>query len=460
MQSKLFFYGGAGAVTGSNFMLDLGTAKFLVDCGMRQGRQEDEAGNAKPFEYDPASVSHLIITHAHIDHVGRIPKLVRDGFKGKIISTHATRAIAEPLLKDALERMQDAKRKHGEEPIFDAHDIARTMEIWEAHGYHQKIALPEGVELELLNAGHILGSSMVQFTRQSDKGARRVVITGDLGGGNSPLLSLVEDPKDVNYLVMESVYGDRTRPDDGNRRDQLENAIEDAVARGGALLIPAFSTERTQDLLFEIRALMVEKRVPSVPVFLDSPLAEEITDSYLKEPDYFAPAIAARVRAGENIFAFPELKFVKTPEESHDILKTPGSKIILAGSGMGQGGRVIGHEQVLLPESRNTVLLVGYQAAGTTGRLLYEAVKSIKIFGKPVSVKAHVEAIFGYSAHMDGEALLEFANKTKGASPGLREIFVVEGEPAAASFLAQRIRDYLGTKATTPDAGQSATIDF
>jgi len=455
MQSKIFFYGGAGAVTGANFLLDTGGGKFLVDCGLRQGMQKDEDTNAKPFAYNPAEVSHLFVTHAHIDHVGRIPKLVRDGFKGKIISTHATRAIAEPLLYDAFERMRYMQRTSGETPIFDAHDIAESFKLWEARTYHEPVALPDGASAELLDAGHILGSAMIQFARAS----RTAVFTGDLGGGNSPLLPKVEDLSGVNYLIMESVYGDRTRPEDKDRRDMLEDVIEDTIARGGTLLIPAFSTERTQDLLYEIRTLMVERRVPSVPVYLDSPLAEQITASYLKEPDYFAPAIAARVRKGENIFAFPELHFVRTQEESNSIRKDSGPKIILAGSGMGQGGRVVAHEEHLLPDARNTVLLVGYQAAGTLGRMLFEGVKKLRLYNRDIAVKAHIGAIYGYSAHMDGEALLEFANKTKAAS-ALEQVFVVEGEPAASSFLAQRIRDYLGTKATTPEAGDSATIEL
>ena len=299
---------------------------------------------------------------------------------------------------------------------------------------------------------------MVQFSR----GNERVVFTGDLGGGNSPLLGPTEALPGVTWLAMESVYGDRTRPEDKDRREKLENIIEDTAARGGTLLIPAFSTERTQDLLYEIRNLMMEKRIPSMPVFVDSPLAEKITKAYLACPDYFAPDIRTRIEGGEDIFAFPELTFVESAEESHKIENKPNPKIILAGSGMGGGGRVGTHQRYVLPDKNSTYLVAGYQAAGTPGRRLLEGEKQITLRGakgikESVQVNCKIESIFGYSAHMDGEALLEFANKT---SETVKEIFVVEGEPSSVSFLAQRIRDYLGVKAITPEAGDSATIDF
>jgi len=433
--TKLTFVGGAGAVTGSNFLIETEKAKFLVDCGLRQGRDEDEDQNKKDFPYDPASVSHLIITHAHIDHIGRIPKLVKDGFKGTIISTAATKALAKPLLHDALAVM-------GREPLFSAHDIAQALSLWRTLEYHEEVSLPDDITLRFLDAGHILGSAMAEFRRNGVA----LVVTGDLGGGNSPLLKPAETPHNASYVVMESVYGDKKRSDDKDRRELLENVIEESSVRGGTLLIPAFSTERTQDLLFEIRALMTEHRVPSMPVYVDSPLAEEVTDVF----KHFLPAAE---------FRFSELHFVKTPEESKALEHAHNPKIILAGSGMGSGGRIGTHEQYVLPDPKSTICIVGYQAAGSIGRQLVEGASQIKLWGKSLPVRSKVESIYGYSAHMDGEALLEFANRA--AEGGvLKEIFVVEGEPASASFLAQRIRDYLGVKATTPEAGESAVISL
>ncbi|HVZ75860.1 MAG TPA: MBL fold metallo-hydrolase [Candidatus Paceibacterota bacterium] len=451
--SKIYFHGGAGIVTGSNFLLDADTIKILIDCGLTQGRHTAEDVNWQKFPYDPASIPALVVTHAHIDHIGRIPKLVREGFRGRIISTEATKALAEPLLLDSMELLAHDARKHGKELLYTTEDVAHAMTLWEGVTYHMPQDMGGGVTLELLNSGHILGSAMAKFTREG----KEIIFTGDLGGGNSPLLSPTDPIAGVQYLVMESVYGDRVRGNDANRREMLEDTIEDTAARDGTLLIPAFSTERTQDLLFEIRDLMIEKRVPSMPVYVDSPLASKITEAYLKYPQYFAEPVRSRIEAGEHIFSFPELRFVEDPQESSKVAALPGPKIVLAGSGMSNGGRVHTYHQRVLPDEKSTVLIVGYQAAGSLGRRLIEGDREVRVMGQEVQVHCHIEANYGYSAHMDGEQLLEFVNK---AAPSIKEVFVVMGEPASSAFLVQRIRDYLSLKAVAPQAGESIAIDF
>ncbi len=438
-------------VTGSNFLLETGTNKLLVDCGLMQGMGEEK--NWEPFAYNPADISHLIVTHAHLDHIGRIPRLVRMGFKGKITSTKATMALAEPLLLDAMEILGNFAERRGREELFNEHDISATMALWAGIGYGEKTDLPDGIQLELLDAGHILGSAMARLTRDG----RNIVFTGDLGGGNSPLLPPTQEVIGATYLVMEGTYGDKTRPEDKDRREQLENVIEDTVARGGTLLIPAFSTERTQDLMYEIRTLMVEKRVPSLPVFIDSPLALRVTRAFVAHPEYFSTAMRHRIEGGEDIFTFPELHFVESVEASRKIKENAGPKIILAGSGMSGGGRVLAHEREYLPDINSTLLIVGYQAAGTMGRRLIEGAKHIEYHKEKIPVRAKVETLYGYSAHRDGESLLEFANK---AAQDAEEVFVVHAEPSAALFLCQRIRDYLGVKATAPEEGEMATLKF
>lgn len=452
-KSKVTFYGGAGSVTGSNFLLEVGDAKVLVDCGLTQGKHAADEVNWAAFAYNPKDIHFLLITHAHIDHIGRIPKLVRDGFKGRIISTEATRSIAEPLLLDSMEILAHDARKHGTPELYNAGDVERAMSLWEGIPYHKKIDLEGGLGVEFLNSGHILGSALVRISHND----KQIIFTGDIGGGNSPLLQTTEEPVGAQYLVMESVYGDRVRKQDEDRREMLEDIIENTIAKGGTLLIPAFSNERTQDLLFEIRTLMIEKRVPSVPVYIDSPLAEKITKSFLKYPNYFAPEIAKRIEGGEDIFSFPELRFVEDIEESKKIAAMPGPKIVIAGSGMSNGGRVHEYEAKIFPDEKSTLLTVGYQAAGSLGRRLVEGDKNVLLMGQKVAVTCKVEAIYGYSAHMDGEQLLEFVNK---AQKGIKEIFVVMGEPAASSFLVQRIRDYLGIKAIAPEAGEAVEIDL
>lgn len=454
MQSKLIFYGGAGSVTGSNFMLDTGSNKYLIDCGFEQGSREKEAENYKPFAYDPAQCSHLFISHSHLDHVGRIPFLVKSGFTGKIISTHATHDVAEFILRDALSLMVRAQEQDGREPLYAEQDIDAALKLWEVRGLHEPLELHDGMTHEFYDAGHILGSAMSRFSR----GDKSLVVTGDLGGGNSPLLPPTEALPAPDYLVIESVYGDRTRPEDKDRKEDFRAIITKTIERGGTLLIPAFSTERTQDLIYEIRSLMMDKKIPSVPVFLDSPLAQKITESFEHNSEYFAEALQKRVRAGEEIFRFDELKFARDTNESRAIQGHKGPKIILAGSGMSNGGRVLSHERYVLPDPASTLLIVGYQAAGTIGRRLLEGEKSLHAGkGEVIPVRALVETLYGYSAHRDGAGLLELV---EGAQESLRQVFVVEGEPAAAGFLAQRINDYLGVKATAPSQGDSATIEL
>lgn len=453
VESKITFHGGAGSVTGANFLFESGDVRFLVDCGLAQGRHNAEEDNWKPFAYDPASIPLLIVTHAHIDHIGRIPKLVKDGFKGKILSTDATLAVAEPLLMDSMDLLRHDAAKHGREELYDEKDIRNALALWEGIGYHEKREVGGGISIEFFDAGHILGSAMVKVTR----GDRTMVFTGDLGGGNSPLLGLHEKLGATDYLLMESVYGDRTRAHDEDHVSQLAAAIQDVAERGGTLLIPAFSTERTQDIIYEIRGLLQEKKVPSMPVYIDSPLAKKVTEAFLAHPKYFSRAMQERINAGEHIFSFHELHMVESAEVSREISSKAGPKIIIAGSGMSNGGRVHGHEKVILPDKNSTVLIVGYQAAGSLGRRLVEGDKNVLIQGEKIKVRAKIEIIYGYSAHMDSAQLLEFVGEV---AETVEEVFVVMGEPSASGFLAQRIRDYLGVKAVAPAAGTSVTIEL
>lgn len=459
MQSTIYFYGGAGTVTGSNFLLDTGGAKFLIDCGLFQGEHSFDDANWQPFPFDPSSITHLINTHAHIDHIGRIPKLVKDGYRGRILSTEATKALAEPMLLDAMELSRKTALKIGKEPLYDERDIAQALSQWDTVPYHKTVSLPDGVTMEFLNSGHILGSAMALLRRGSEGQAKSILFTGDLGGGSSPLLVECEVPKNIDYLVMESVYGDRTQTDRTreNRLEQVGTRIKEVAQSGGTLLIPAFSTERTQDLIYDIRQLMMDKKVPSMPVYLDSPLAQKITASYMQYPQYFNEEMQARIKAGEHLFEFPELRYVHDMQESRNIGAHTGPKIIIAGSGMSNGGRVIQHELGVLSDTRSIILIVGYQAAGSLGRKLAEGFKNVSIKGKTIPVRCRIETIYSYSAHMDGSQLLEFVEHI---GPPLGQVFVVMGEPASSAFLAQRIREYLGLRAITPDAGTHTKVEL
>ncbi|MEI6478851.1 MAG: MBL fold metallo-hydrolase [bacterium] len=455
---KLTFASGATTVTGANFILetmpDEGSSEekvyVMVDCGLVQG-DADPRENMKPFVYDPSKIDYLLITHAHIDHIGRIPKFVKDGFKGKIFSTIETKELTPIMLKDAAKLMLQEAEKTGNPPIYFEADIDDAMKLWKDVPYHESFKLSGGFDVEAKDAGHILGSAMYEITYNGTK----IVFTGDLGNSPSPLLRDTEKIIDANYLIMESVYGDRNHETNQERKEKLEDVIEDSVKRGGTLIIPSFSLEKTQNLLFEMNTLVDGKRIPDVPVFLDSPLAMKVTDIYMKEKKNFNADALLRIKEGEDLFSFPKLRIVRSAEESRELIKEPSPKIIIAGSGMSTGGRILHHEVNYLPDPQSTILLTGYQSFGTLGRQISNHPKMVSIFGSKIHVNAHIESIDGYSSHKDSDHLLEFVGFTRDS---LKKVFPVMGEPRSSMFLAQKIEDYLGVETYHPEDGESVVL--
>ncbi|MHB1118140.1 MAG: MBL fold metallo-hydrolase RNA specificity domain-containing protein [Minisyncoccota bacterium] len=449
---KLGFYGAAGEVTGSNHMFEGGGAKILIDCGFFQGVKVCDDKNNDPFPYDPSTIDALFVTHAHLDHIGRIPKLVNEGFKGKIYSTPPTRDIAKLMLEDTIRVIEREAKGDNHEPLYRKDAVDRAMGQWESIPYEQDVIIGE-IHIRFRDAGHILGSAMLEIAHDGKK----LVYSGDLGNSPSPLIEDTALLSGIDYLVMEAVYGDRLHEDKGERVKLLEEAIEDIVKRKGVLMIPAFSIERTQDLLFELNGLIEGKKVPEIPVFVDSPLAIKVTEVFRESKEYFNKDITAAIKAGDDIFKFPRLRFTMTAEDSIAIKDVPAPKIIIAGSGMSNGGRILHHERLYLPDPKSTLLLVGYQAVGTMGRALQEGIKTVRIFDEDVSVRAKVATIQGYSAHKDMNALLEFVTALQDS---VKKIFVVHAEPGAALFFAQRVRDYLGINTHIPKKGEVVEIDF
>jgi metallo-beta-lactamase family protein len=453
MKSHLGFYGGVGNVTGANFMLDTGGAAFLIDCGLVQGDRFAMEQNAIPFVYEPVKVDVLMVTHAHADHIGRIPKLVRDGFGGVIYSTAPTKALASIMLRDALSVMEYEHERYGYEILYDGGDIDTALGLWKTVSYHEDIALPDDVTAYFSDAGHILGSGMVHFKR----GDRHIVFTGDIGNVPQPLLGSPEAPTDYHYLVMESVYGDRLHEQVAERTSLLAHYIEETRAKNGTLIIPAFSLERTQGMLLEINNLVEAGTIEPIPVFLDSPLAIAVTEVYRQYTEYLSPEVQAQIKSGDDIFDFDGLSFTRSVKESHEINEVKGAKIIIAGSGMSHGGRIRRHEQNYLDDPKTTVLLVGYQSAGSLGRVLQDGAKKVQIDGLWVKVKAQIARIQGYSGHADRDQLLGLVQAGGDKAEG---VYVVMGEERSSLFLTQRLRDYLGLNAKAPDVNEEVEIDF
>jgi metallo-beta-lactamase family protein len=451
---QITFHSGVGSVTGANFLLESPKTKILVDCGLIQGTREAEIHNKDPFPYDVAKVDFLFITHAHMDHIGRVCKLVRDGFRGTIYSTPETKDLANVMITDAIKVMDSKMRDSGTTDAFlyDNNDFNQAFSQWKTIEYHNETKIGEDFSVYLKDAGHILGSSMYEFKYNR----RKIVFTGDSGNSPTPILNDTEKITDADYLVVDSVYGDRNHEPKGERDKRFKQIILDTINNKGALVIPAFSVERTQVILYELNNLVEERIIPSVPVYLDSPLALKVTDIYAKNKKDFNPLVQTEIKSGDDIFNFPKLTITHGGRESAEIENTANPKIIIAGSGMSAGGRVVNHEIKFLPDPKSTILLMGYQALGTLGRKIQDKPKEIEINGQNVPVKARIEMISGYSSHKDSDSLVKMVEDTAST---VRKVFVVMGEPKSSLYLTQRLRDELGVDAISPTRGKTYKLD-
>lgn len=455
MALRLSFYGGAGKVTGSNFLIEGTHGKVVVDCGIEQGADFCEECVYGPFPYDAAAIDALVITHAHLDHVGRIPKLVKDGFRGKIFMTPPTKDIAELILRDSVSILEQDAERHGTAPLYGEEEVATAFSLIETLAYHTEKEVAPGLSAYLRNSGHILGSASVRI---KDEEGVTLALTGDIGNSPSPLLPDWEPVPDADALVMESVYGDRLHPSQKERAPLLRSVLKEALLKGGAVLIPAFSLERTQLMLYELSNFFAAGELPKVPVFLDSPLAIHVTEVYEKwGPTYFKSAAEEEMKREKSLFEFPFLNETLSRRESQEIEKIPNPKIIIAGAGMSHGGRIGLWEEKYLSDPSTTLVIVGYQAPGSPGRRLAEGARSVRLNGHEVRNRAKVEILEGWSAHADRDGLLRFAEAAL-SGKRTKAIFTAIGEPSAERFLAQRIHDYLGARAIVPELGTTWKI--
>ena len=458
------FYGGARSVTGANYLLEIGTTKILVDCGMFQGSKYSEDLNYEKFPYDPTEVGFVFVTHSHTDHVGRLPKLYKEGFRGKVIATNATLDLIRKALPDNLNLIKQEAQESGREPLFSIDDLNGVLELAQGINYEENIELSDGLGVKLHDAGHILGSSIVEIRfptnnqqPTTNNKTEKVYFTGDLGNPPTPLLKIPYYPDDADYVVMESAYGSRTHEDKDERKNILQKVIVETMQRGGVLMIPSFAMERTQELLYELNGLFNDNKIPRVPVFVDSPLATNLTEVYRKHSDYFNKETRYIINSGDDIFNFPGLKFTRSTEESKKINDVSGSKIIIAGSGMSTGGRILHHERRYLSDPNSTILFIGYQVKGSLGRRILDEEKEVKIFGEKVAVNCKVEAIGGYSAHADSEGLLEWVKAANGEGK-LKKVFVVQGEEESSLALARKIERALDVDAVVPKQGEEFVL--
>lgn len=447
---NLTFYGGAKSVTGSNYLLESNGRKILIDCGLRQGSNYAERQNFEPFPYEPSEIEAVFVTHAHIDHIGLLPKLVKNGFRGKVYSTSATKDFAELMLIDSEHLLGNEAEREGRPPLYDTEDVENLVKIWEGVDYHQPINIP-GFIVEFFDAGHILGSAIIRI----EADGKTILFSGDLGNSPAPIIQPTEKLSFADYCLIESTYGNRLHEGLGDRQRDLESAIEDTIRDKGVLMIPAFALERTQDLLFHLNELFEKGRVPKVPVFIDSPLAIKLTAIYKKYERHFNKEVLKLERDGDDIFNFPGLHFTLTTEQSKEINNVPAPKIIMAGSGMSNGGRILHHEMRYLSDPNSTILFVGYQTVGSMGRRILEGAKSVRIFGGEIPVRCRVREISAYSAHADQRQLLDWLKPLR---LSLKKVFVVQGEGVSSDVLAQKIRDNYAIEAVVPEAGEKVVL--
>lgn len=447
--TKVQFFGAAQEVTGSMFLVTTSAGKkILVDCGLHQGEKIAEQENYKAFPFDARKIDLVVVTHAHLDHIGRLPKLIKDGFAGRVVATAPTADLAHIVLSDAQELITEESARNDHDPLYAQEDVNNLIRHFDRLEYNVATTYP-GVAVKLLDAGHILGSAIIELNVDGNT----LVFSGDLGNDGSLLLPPRQTPSRAQFLVMESTYGGRVHEKALERSSALRQAVMQVVRDRGVLIVPAFAIERTQELLYEIDQLLKEHEIPRMPIFLDSPLAINATVVFDRYSNYWNKESQILRAHGDNFFRFFGLHMTTTVADSKKIFDAPNPKIIIAGSGMMEGGRVLHHLKHYLPRRSTTVLVVGYQAQRTLGRRLLDGAGAVKIHGEEIAVRAVVKEINGFSAHADQPQLVDWLRKFE-QKP--RKVYLVHGEPGDMEKLASNIKKELAIDVAIPKYGESA----
>ncbi len=475
---KVSFFGAAKTVTGSNFLVEAAGKKFLVDCGMYQGKAAEMFENSDPFGYDVSEIDFMILTHAHIDHSGRIPKLYNEGFRKPIYATRATCDLCSIMLPDSghiqEQEIDWRNRKRIREgldplpPLYTAEDAYKCLEVFSPVEYDDIVQVDENINIRFNDAGHMLGSAIVEVWIQEDGKTTKIVFTGDIGNNDIPLLDSPTMISSSDFLVMESTYGGRLHMRNDEKAKIFLDIVSETIDNGGRVIIPSFAVGRTQEILYELDKYkddigknnqdFAEKyeKLMKVPVYVDSPLAISATEIFKKNIDLFEEDIQEKIKRGDNPLEFDGLQFTPTAEESKALNSDDKPCIILSASGMCEVGRIKHHLKHNLWNPKNTILFVGYQAPGTLGRSIVDGAKKVKIFGEEIAVNARVEYIEGYSGHADQTWLLNFIYSFSNPP---KHIFLVHGEIDGQEVLKQKIEENCGCSVTIPDFGETYSLD-
>ncbi len=432
---RIFFAGAARDVTGSQHLLEFNGARLLLDCGLYQGRRKESTERNRHLPFDPRQVDAMILSHAHIDHSGNIPTLVKEGFRGGITCTPATRDLCSVMLRDAA-HIQEAdaeflNRKHADQleepvvPLYDEADVLKALTQFRSLDYHRPTPVLPGVTCTFLDAGHVLGSAIVQLDIDVAPDRLRLVFSGDLGRRNMAILRDPEIPEPPDVLILESTYGDRLHAPMAGMETQLAGVINRTVAREGKILVPSFSLERTQEFVYALHRLTLRQAIPPIPIYVDSPLSVRITEIFKLHPECFDDETLAFLRKDGDPFGFENLTYISNVEDSKALNDRQGPMIIMAASGMCEAGRILHHLRNGIEDARNTILIIGYQAKNTLGRKIVERQPAVRIFGVERSLEAEVVVMDAFSAHGDRDDLLDFVKRCRSS---LRRVFLVHGE--------------------------------
>ncbi|NLJ78895.1 MAG: MBL fold metallo-hydrolase [Tissierellia bacterium] len=456
------FCGAAKMVTGSNFLIETNDYKILVDCGLFQGGRKIEAMNYEAFPYNPADIDFLILTHAHIDHSGRIPKLVKEGFRGRILSTKATYDLCSIMLLDSA-KIQEAdvewenrkRQRAGKgpiEPLYTMEEAETSLKFFEDYLYEQMIIINGDIRLRFKDAGHVLGSAIVELWIKENGETLKLVFSGDLGMPNRPIINDPQYIEEADYLIIESTYGDAIHEGLGESTEKLIDIIDRTALRGGTVIIPSFAVGRTQELIYELNGYYeydedIEEHM-RIPIYVDSPMAVEATNAFQLNSSSFDDDAKGLILKGDNPFTFSNLRYIKEQKESMALNKYKFPKVIISSSGMATGGRVRHHLKHNLWDERNSLVFVGYQAEGTLGRIILNGTKRVKILGEEILVKSEIYYLEGLSGHADQIMLLDWVRKIK-SKP--QKIFIVQGEEESANELSERIEKEFNIETIIPD---------